>query len=363
MPSLGRREAPRPSRTVEAAEPERDRVLVLLGPTAVGKSRVAIEVARRLDGEVISADSRTFFRGLDIATDKIPVIGPAGRPAPPDRLGRGDRPLRRHDLPPGRGPADPRDRGARPCADRLRRRDPLPGGDPARALRRPRRPTPTFGKSFELLAPAELHARLETVDPSGREADPPERPPPPRARPRGARAHRPADQLLAGGGEAPSLSVRPLRAHAEERGPQGRDRRAGRGDARARTRRRGGRAPRAEGSTGRLRPSGRSGCARRSTSSTARSRRRSSRSRSCGTRGRSSAARWPGSAPTGTSPGSTSPAARRRTWRQRSRRGSLRREGESARRRMPDSQQRDARPDEPGPARGRPLAEAAGVLL
>lgn len=45
-------------------------VVVILGPTAVGKSAVATEVALRLNGEVISADSRAFFRGLDIATDK-----------------------------------------------------------------------------------------------------------------------------------------------------------------------------------------------------------------------------------------------------------------------------------------------------
>jgi len=45
-------------------------VVVILGPTAVGKSAVAIEVALRLHGEVISADSRTFFRELDIVTDK-----------------------------------------------------------------------------------------------------------------------------------------------------------------------------------------------------------------------------------------------------------------------------------------------------
>ncbi len=45
-------------------------VLVILGPTGVGKSAVAVEVALRLHGEVISADSRAFFRGLDIATDK-----------------------------------------------------------------------------------------------------------------------------------------------------------------------------------------------------------------------------------------------------------------------------------------------------
>ncbi len=45
-------------------------VLVILGPTGVGKSAVAVEVALRLQGEVISADSRAFFRGLDIVTDK-----------------------------------------------------------------------------------------------------------------------------------------------------------------------------------------------------------------------------------------------------------------------------------------------------
>ena len=45
-------------------------VLVILGPTAVGKSNVAIEVALSLGGEIISSDSRGFFQGVDIATDK-----------------------------------------------------------------------------------------------------------------------------------------------------------------------------------------------------------------------------------------------------------------------------------------------------
>jgi len=52
---------------VEAAAPP---VLVLLGATASGKTAVAVEVAKRLDGEVISADSRAFFQGLDIVTAK-----------------------------------------------------------------------------------------------------------------------------------------------------------------------------------------------------------------------------------------------------------------------------------------------------
>jgi len=53
---------------------------VILGPTAVGKSAVAIEVATRLYGEVISADSRAFFRGLDIVTDKPSLAKQQGIP-------------------------------------------------------------------------------------------------------------------------------------------------------------------------------------------------------------------------------------------------------------------------------------------
>ena len=48
----------------------RSPVLVILGPTASGKTSVAIELARRVNGEIISADSRAFFVGLDIVTAK-----------------------------------------------------------------------------------------------------------------------------------------------------------------------------------------------------------------------------------------------------------------------------------------------------
>jgi len=41
------------------------------GPTAVGKTNASIEVAKRLGGEVISADSVQVFRGLDIGSDKV----------------------------------------------------------------------------------------------------------------------------------------------------------------------------------------------------------------------------------------------------------------------------------------------------
>jgi len=53
-------------------------VLVILGPTATGKTKVAIDVARLIDGEIISADSRTFFAGLDVTTAK---------PTPDERAG------------------------------------------------------------------------------------------------------------------------------------------------------------------------------------------------------------------------------------------------------------------------------------
>jgi len=45
-------------------------LIALVGPTAVGKSKLAIEVAEKLSGEIISADSRLFYRGMNIGTAK-----------------------------------------------------------------------------------------------------------------------------------------------------------------------------------------------------------------------------------------------------------------------------------------------------
>ena len=45
-------------------------LIVIVGPTAVGKTGLAIELAERLNGEIISADSRLFYRGMDIGTAK-----------------------------------------------------------------------------------------------------------------------------------------------------------------------------------------------------------------------------------------------------------------------------------------------------
>lgn len=46
------------------------RVLVIVGPTASGKTRLGVEVAHRLGSEIVSADSRQVYRGLDIGTGK-----------------------------------------------------------------------------------------------------------------------------------------------------------------------------------------------------------------------------------------------------------------------------------------------------
>ncbi len=51
---------------MEATKP----IIVIVGPTASGKTALAIEIARRHGGEVICADSRTVFRGMDIGTAK-----------------------------------------------------------------------------------------------------------------------------------------------------------------------------------------------------------------------------------------------------------------------------------------------------
>ncbi len=45
-------------------------LIIIVGPTAVGKTEIAVQLAGRLNGEIISADSRLFYRGMDIGTAK-----------------------------------------------------------------------------------------------------------------------------------------------------------------------------------------------------------------------------------------------------------------------------------------------------
>lgn len=49
---------------------ERYNLLVLLGPTASGKTGLAVHLARRIGGEILSADSRQVYRGMDLGTGK-----------------------------------------------------------------------------------------------------------------------------------------------------------------------------------------------------------------------------------------------------------------------------------------------------
>lgn len=46
------------------------KIIIICGPTAIGKTRVGIELAKRFDGEIVSADSQQVWRGFDIGTAK-----------------------------------------------------------------------------------------------------------------------------------------------------------------------------------------------------------------------------------------------------------------------------------------------------
>jgi tRNA dimethylallyltransferase len=55
-------------------------LLAILGPTATGKSRLAIALAEELGGEVVSCDSTAVYRRFDIGTDKVPPAEQRGIP-------------------------------------------------------------------------------------------------------------------------------------------------------------------------------------------------------------------------------------------------------------------------------------------
>jgi len=57
-------------------EPEAPPLVIILGPTGVGKSRTAVDLALKFGGEIINSDSIQVYRGFDIGTDK---------PSPEDR--------------------------------------------------------------------------------------------------------------------------------------------------------------------------------------------------------------------------------------------------------------------------------------
>ena len=54
--------------------------VAILGPTATGKSALAVAVARHFDGEIVACDSTAVYRGFDIGTDKVPPDAQHGIP-------------------------------------------------------------------------------------------------------------------------------------------------------------------------------------------------------------------------------------------------------------------------------------------
>ncbi len=60
------------SRDIKYKQNKPQKLLIIVGPTASGKSDLAVFLARKYNGEVISADSRQVYTGLDIGTGKIP---------------------------------------------------------------------------------------------------------------------------------------------------------------------------------------------------------------------------------------------------------------------------------------------------
>jgi tRNA dimethylallyltransferase len=56
------------------------RPLAIVGPTGTGKSRLALDVAERLGGEIVNADAMQLYRGMDIGTAKLPIVERRGIP-------------------------------------------------------------------------------------------------------------------------------------------------------------------------------------------------------------------------------------------------------------------------------------------
>ena len=49
---------------------KKPKIVIILGPTAVGKTKLALELAMDFGGEIVSADSMQVYRHLDIGTSK-----------------------------------------------------------------------------------------------------------------------------------------------------------------------------------------------------------------------------------------------------------------------------------------------------
>ena len=60
-----------PSKGVQLEE--KPKVVVIMGPTGSGKSRLAVDLGSHFPVEVISADSMQVYQGLDVLTNKVPL--------------------------------------------------------------------------------------------------------------------------------------------------------------------------------------------------------------------------------------------------------------------------------------------------
>ena len=56
------------------------KIIIILGPTATGKSDIAVQIAKKFNGEIISADSRQVYKGMDLGSGKITKKEMAGIP-------------------------------------------------------------------------------------------------------------------------------------------------------------------------------------------------------------------------------------------------------------------------------------------
>jgi len=64
----------------DACAPTKRHIIAIVGPTASGKSELAIQLALRLDGEIINCDSVQIYQEIQIATAKVPIVERRGIP-------------------------------------------------------------------------------------------------------------------------------------------------------------------------------------------------------------------------------------------------------------------------------------------
>jgi tRNA dimethylallyltransferase len=67
-----------PDLLIERRELSKPLAIAILGPTATGKSALALALAERFEGEIVNCDSTAVYRGFDIGTDKVPAAEQRG---------------------------------------------------------------------------------------------------------------------------------------------------------------------------------------------------------------------------------------------------------------------------------------------